>query len=147
MKIETKPFGLIEIDERQVMSFPQGILGFEQHQQWALLDSTQPPFYWLQSLSDPSLAFVLISPSYFRPDYDPDLSAEDRAVLGTGEVDDILQFAIVTIPEDQNNMTANLQGPILINRKLHRGKQGIQTDPRWKVRHRVVDELASLGVR
>jgi len=53
-------------------------------------------------------------------------------------------FSIVTIPENQNRMTANLQGPLLINRKKRIGRQSISLNPEWRVRHVIVDELAAL---
>jgi flagellar assembly factor FliW len=145
MKLDTKPFGWIEIDERQLVTFPQGIFGFEDHTRWALLDSQQAPFYWLQSLHEAGLAFVLIDPVFFRPDYKADVSHEDAQVLQLADNADLLVFSIVTIPEDHNQMTANLQGPLLINKLARVGKQGIQIDNCWKVRHRIMDELAAQG--
>lgn len=147
MQIDSKPFGPIEIDERQIIDFPQGIFGFENHRAWALLDSSQKPFYWLQCLEDPRLAFVIMDPLFFRPDYVADVSDEDQQALALEQGDDLIVFCIVTIPEDQSAMTANLQGPLLINKHSRRGRQGIQTDQRWKVRHRIMDELAAMGVR
>jgi len=147
MKIQTKPFGMTEIDERQCLEFPHGIFGFEHHTQWALLDSSQPPFYWLQSLKDPELAFVLMSPYSFRPDYELEIDHDDESLLMLEQQDDLLVMVIVTIPDDHTLMTANLQGPVLINKKNRIGKQTIQTDHRWKVRHRVLEEFSAIGVR
>lgn len=147
MRIETKPYGTMDIEDQQVITFPRGLLGFEANVAWALLDSAQPPFFWLQSLDDPGLAFVLLDPSFFRPDYALELSEMDREVLGQPESADILTFAIVTIPEDQNRMTANLQGPVVINRRARIGRQTIQTSQQWRVRHLILDELAATGAR
>ena len=49
MKVNTKPYGLIEIDNRQRITFPGGILGCESLKEYVLLDALQQPFYWLQS--------------------------------------------------------------------------------------------------
>jgi flagellar assembly factor FliW len=147
MKINTKPYGEIEIDARQVIRFPQGLLGFEERHDWALLDSTQAPFLWLQSLDEAALAFVLLQPDYFRPDYVLDLSELDRESLGKPEDADLLVFAICTIPADQSRMTANLQGPVVVNRKDGIGRQTIQSSPQWKVRHHILEEMAASGVR
>ena len=146
MKLLTKPYGEIEVDERQVLTFPNGLLGFEGQRRWALIDSTQAPFLWLQSLEDPNLAFVLLTPDFFRPDYALDLSEMDRECLANPDDDDLLVFAICTIPEDQSRMTANLQGPVVINRKAGLGRQTIQASPQWKVRHLILEELAAAGV-
>jgi flagellar assembly factor FliW len=144
MHISTKAFGDIEIDDRQVLSFPHGIIGFEQFKQYALMDAAQQPFFWLQSLDVAEIAFVLISPHIFRPDYTPDAAPEDMEDLCLEDPADLLVFAIVTIPENQNRMTANLQGPILVNRKTRTGRQSISLNPAWQLKHLIMDELAVL---
>lgn len=144
MNILTKPYGAMDIDERQVITFPRGLLGFEACHQWALLDSSQPPFYWLQSLDDPGLAFIMIDPFSFRPDYELDLGLADQQDLDAPAPEDLLLFAIVTIPQEPRQMTANLQGPVVINRRQRRGIQAIQGDSRWKTRHHIMEEMAAL---
>jgi flagellar assembly factor FliW len=142
MHVNTRPYGPLEVDERQKLHFPFGILGFEHLTEFVLLDATQQPFYWLQSLQDPQIAFVLISPDIFRPDYDPGVPAHELVEIGVNEGDDYLVLAIVTIPEDQERMTANLQGPIVINPRARIGRQSVSMDPRWGVRHVIRDEIA-----
>ena len=146
MKVHTKPYGLINVDDRQLITFPTGILGFETLKQYVLLDAIQQPFYWLQSLDVTEIAFVLISPHIFRPDYAPDLPEEDYHALelsGTEDVD-LLTFSIVTIPPgNHNGMTANLQGPIIINRKTRMARQAISGNPAWGTRHLIMEEFAA----
>jgi flagellar assembly factor FliW len=144
MRINTKAYGNVEIDERQVLFFPHGIIGFEQFKNYALLDAAQEPFYWLQSLDVVEIAFVLISPGVFRPDYTPEAPQEDMEELAPQDPEDLLVFAIVTIPENQNRMTANLQGPILINRRTRTGRQSISLSQKWQLKHFILDELAAL---
>jgi len=139
--ILTKPFGSMELDERQKVRFPYGLLGFESLHDYALLDAEQTPFFWLQSLEVVEIAFVLIEPRVFRPDYSPGAAPEDLAEIGIRRPEDALVFAIVTIPEDPRLMTANLQGPLLINRENRIGRQCISMDPRWQVRHPIMAEL------
>lgn len=142
MRIHTRPFGEIDINERQIIAFPHGIFGFEHHRTYALLDAAQPPFYWLQSLDESEIAFVMINPYVFRPDYVLQVADEDIEELGVENEDDVLVFAIVTIPENPKEMTANLQGPVLINRKVKRGRQSISLDPAWGTKHLILEELA-----
>ncbi|MBN2626888.1 MAG: flagellar assembly protein FliW, partial [Spirochaetales bacterium] len=89
----------------------------------------------------------LINPRVFRPDYSPGISSEDLEALGVpGEGDEnLLVFSIVTIPEDQKRMTANLQGPLLINRHTRQGRQIISGDDRWHVRHLIIEEMNHAG--
>ncbi len=144
MKVNTKPYGVIEVDERQRIFFPYGILGFESLKDYVLLDARQQPFYWLQSMDVVEIAFVLINPRIFRPDYKLEVDAEELKEIGIESSEDILDFAIVTIPENTTKMTANLQGPIIINKKTRVGRQSISTNPKWQVRHVILEELAAV---
>ncbi len=143
MLIDTKPFGQIEVDPRQEIHLQRGLFGFDDYLDFVLLDAQQAPFYWLQSKEERDVAFVLINPLLFRPDYRAAVPQEDLEALGVSDEKDesMLLFAIVTIPEDQSRMTANLQGPLLINRKLKQGRQVISSDDRWQVRHVIMEEM------
>ena len=101
MRIVSRGYGEIEISERQVIQFPVGLFGFEHLHQYALLDALQPPFYWLQSIEDSELAFIMINPYDLRPDYVLDVPDEDLESIKFDDDKDILVFAIVTIPEDR----------------------------------------------
>ncbi|GHU61370.1 flagellar assembly factor FliW [Spirochaetia bacterium] len=142
MKVATKAYGLIEVDERQRISFPLGLLGFESLREYILLDAERQPFYWLQSLEVEQLAFILINPFLFRPDYELDIN--DEELIGLSSPEKALIFSVVTIPADGSPMTANLQGPLIINRETRSGKQAVLTDPRWKIKHDILDELAAV---
>ena len=145
MKVKTKAYGVIDVDERQRVHFPSGLLGFETLKDYMVLDAERQPFFWLQSLDVEQVAFVLINPFLFRPDYELDISDEELAAIGIAGPEAALVFAIVTIPRDGGPMTANLQGPVIINRERRLGKQAILTDPRWKTRHNIMEELAEAG--
>ena len=144
MLIQTKPYGKIDVDERQKIIFPFGILGFENLKNYVLMDAKQQPFYWLQSLDVPEIAFVLINPFVFRPDYSIDVPPEEMEDIELQTSEDPLVFAIVTIPENQSKMTANLQGPIIINRQNKLGRQAISSNQKWKTRHPILEELAAV---
>ena len=143
MKIATKAYGLIDVDERQRISFPLGLLGFEPLKEYVLLDAERQPFYWLQSLEVEQLAFILINPFLFRPDYELDIDDEDLRDIGLSGPEKALIFAVVTIPPEGEPMTANLQGPLVLNRDTRTGKQAVLTDSRWKTKHDILGELAA----
>jgi flagellar assembly factor FliW len=145
MRVNTKAYGPIDVDERQRIHFPTGILGFENLQDYVLLDAAQPPFYWLQSMDVVEIAFVLINPRIFRPEYTLEVDPSELEALGITAEEQILDFVIVTVPEDPMEMTANLQGPIIINKVTRTGRQSISVNPRWQVRHPILKELAALG--
>ncbi|AEJ19263.1 flagellar assembly protein FliW [Gracilinema caldarium] len=141
MKVATKAYGVVEVDERQKIQFPLGLLGFEQLKDYVLLDAEQQPFYWLQSIDVERVAFILVNPFLFRPDYELDIADQELQDIGIVDPKDALVFAIVTIPADGSPMTANLQGPLVINKDAHVGKQMILMDGRWKTKHDIVAEL------
>lgn len=142
-RIRTRPFGEIDIDERQILRFPWGLFGFETMEHFALLDSGQPPLYWLQSLDREDLAFVVMDPQLVRPDYQLDIGPDELSALGfVGEQPDALVLCICTVPGNPRDMTINLQGPLVINREARVGRQVINPSPAWQVRHRIVDEVA-----
>jgi flagellar assembly factor FliW len=142
VKVATKAYGLIEVDERQKVTFPAGLFGFEQFKEYLLLDAERQPFYWLQSVEVEQVAFILINPFLFRPDYEVDVDDGELREIGLSDPRMALTFAIVTIPA-AGPMTANLQGPLIINRESRLGKQAILTDGRWKTKHDIMEELAS----
>lgn len=146
MQVQTKPYGQIQVDERQKIYFPAGLLGFEKLKDYLLLDASQQPFYWLQSLDVPELAFVMINPTIFRQNYIHGVlpSELEEIDLAATDSENSLVFAIVTIPEEHLKMTANLQGPIIINRKERVGRQCISTNPNFKTQHYVLEELATV---
>jgi flagellar assembly factor FliW len=145
MKVDTKAFGQIEVDDRQKITIPEGLYGFEDYNEYVLLDAEHQPFYWLQSVTEKDIAFILINPFLFRPDYEVNIPNEEMEDIGITSPEKALIFAIVTIPPDGSAMTANLQGPLVINRDTMTGKQGILTDVRWNTRHDIVAELNNAG--
>lgn len=141
MTIDSKPFGEIDIDERQLLTFPRGLYGFEHLREFAMLDSGRPPFFWLQSLEKREVAFVLINPYVVRPDYVLEIPDEDLEEIGHPDPEQILVFAIVTIPGTGGEITCNLQGPLVINRAERLGHQSISLYQEYHTKHPVLAEM------
>jgi len=98
-------------------------------------------FYWLQAVDDPSLCFLVIEPELFMFNYSLEISDEDVNALEIERPEDVEVLAIVTILQDPKDMTANLQGPIIINKKNLKAKQIISTDPQHKVKVPILKTL------
>jgi flagellar assembly factor FliW len=86
-----------------------------------------------------------VNPFLFRPDYEANISNEELAEIEITSSEKALIFSIVTIPNDGSPMTANLQGPLIINKDTKMGKQAILSDARWKTKHDIMAELAATG--
>ncbi len=144
MKIESKPYGEIEIDSSKVVTLKGGLFGFEGKQEFVIIGKEEErPFEWLQSVDQPDLAFVIVQPQYIRSDYSLSLLPEDYRDIEANSSEDIITYAIVVVPENPDNMTVNLKGPVVINQDNLLGKQVINQVEEYKVRHRVLDELES----
>jgi flagellar assembly factor FliW len=145
MKVATKAYGLIEVDERQKIVLPNGLLGFEKYRDYVLLDAERQPFFWLQSTEKEQVAFILINPFIFRPDYEANIENDELGMIGISDPKRALIFSIVTIPADGSPMTANLQGPLVINRDSRTGLQVVLPDPRCKTKHDIMAELSAFN--
>ena len=127
MKIKTTRFGTFTLVEDNIFTMPFGMLGFSDKKLFIILQHKEnSPFYWYQSVDDPSLAFVITSPFLFMPDYEVDI--EDiltEMTLDEKPEKSVLElYVVVNIPKGSpEKMTANLIGPILLNNKTHQAWQ------------------------
>jgi flagellar assembly factor FliW len=146
MKVNTTRFGEIEVPEQDVVRFPYGILGFDASSEYVILnDPSTEPLRWLQSLQEPELAFVIIDPLRFRVEYELDLSDEDVDSLELSSPEEAITYAIVVIPKNEpQKMTANLQGPIVINAAKMIAKQVISTNSSHTLKHYVLEEMRQM---
>ncbi len=134
MLIETTRFGTVEIDEQRILHFPEGLLGFPHQKRYALIQTNDDPvFFWLQSVDDPALAFVVCDPRAFVPDYQVPVRQADLDALGIADLDDAQVLVIVNKVGDE--LTGNLLGPLVIGARSLRGRQIVLSDRRYGTRH------------
>lgn len=119
MKINTDYMGEVEYNESELISFPEGIFGFEENKNYIIIGeiSKDFPFIWLQSTDDASVVFVLTDPFLFVEDYDFKLSEENLDLLKTDKAENINVYTMVVIPTDSKKTTINLKAPIVINQE------------------------------
>ncbi|HHN78346.1 MAG TPA: flagellar assembly protein FliW [Phycisphaerales bacterium] len=137
MEVRTTRFGVIEIAEDRVITFASGVLGFPEHRRYCLLQPGDDAcFFWLQSLDDEALAFVVTDPTLFVQDYSVPIRAEQMTALGLKSLEDAQVFVIVNKIDDQ--LTGNLQGPLVINTIDRVGEQLVLAEKRWTTRHPLI---------
>lgn len=143
LRVQTTRFGIIEVDPDLILNFSEGLIGFERCQRYIVLRQDETNiFRWLQSLDDPKIAFPIVEPDAFHPDYRPTISDADARTLELERDTPILLFSVVTVPSgNPRNMTANLLGPLVVNALTRMAKQVIVQDEGYTTRHRVMDEL------
>ena len=148
MKIKTKFFGEIDIEDEQVILFPYGIYGFEEYNQFVLLhdidyeDENETVFRFLQCADDENLCFTVMNPEFIEKGYDPKLPENYIKKLGIFGSDDLAYLVIAVIQENLEDSTANMQGPIVINSKNRIGAQVIletseQENAQYQIKHKI----------
>lgn len=142
LHINTTRFGPLEVPVELQFTFPEGLLGFADNKHYVLLeDRNAPPFCWLQSLDDPDLAFVTIDPIYFMPNYQVEIKESDLQLLELESMQIAKVIVIVVVRERPEDITANLQGPLVINPAKQLGKQIVIMGDKYSLRHPIMASL------
>ncbi|MCQ2587334.1 MAG: flagellar assembly protein FliW [Treponema sp.] len=145
MKVETKNNEIVEVSEDQLLTLPEGLLGFESLTKYALVDCEYEPFIWLQSLEDKNLAFLIVDPFLISSNYETDIDDSTLAKIGIKKPEDIIIMTIVTIPANGGPVTANFQGPLVINKSNKQCIQVVLNDNRWSTKVNILEALNSKG--
>lgn len=142
MKFDTTRFGQINVKQEEILIIPDGPLGFPDCTRFTLVDEEKAaPFRMLQSLDNPALAFVVVDPLMIRPDYNFNVTKSDLELLKTEALDGLQVYAIVTMAAELQNVTVNLQGPIVINTKNNLGHQFVLVDSSYTTKESLVQNL------
>ncbi|CUX95066.1 flagellar assembly protein FliW [Bacillus velezensis] len=136
MIIKTKYHGEIRIDEGQIISFENGLPGFNDETQFVVLPlSEDSPFLALQSVNQEHIAFIVASPFIFFKGYEFDIDQATLELLHIEDIEDVEVMAILTLEEPFENTTANLKAPIIVNKKEMKAKQIILHDASYETKH------------
>ncbi|MDF9766824.1 flagellar assembly factor FliW [Bacillus velezensis] len=136
MIIKTKYHGEIRIDEGQIISFENGLPGFNDETQFVVLPlSEDSPFLALQSVKQEHIAFIVASPFIFFKGYEFDIDHATLELLHIADIEDVEVMAILTLEEPFENTTANLKAPIIVNKKEMKAKQIILHDASYETKH------------
>lgn len=116
-----------ELDALAVLEVPHGLVGVPEAQRFSLSrwGGGDSPYALLTSLDVDGLEFVVVPPSVFFPDYAPVVDDELVDELDLHAADDAVVLVIVTVADPVDRSTANLLGPIVVNRHTHRAAQAV----------------------
>ena len=136
MLIKTSRFGEIEIQENQIITIPSGLIGFSEDRRFVIReDDAAKPFLWLQSVDNDALAFVMIEPHISFSNYELELTNENLKKLEAASIKDLSVFVLVTMAKNMEDVTVNLQGPLLFNLDKKLGLQFIIPEGKYSTRH------------
>lgn len=125
MEIHGTRFGTLEYEEREIILLKGGLLGFPMSERYLLFPyGEESPFFWLQSLDEPEISFIVINPFDFFNDLEFAVAEEDSQAIQLKNGEDAEIFTLVTIPEGRpEEMRTNLAGPVVVNVDNRHGKQ------------------------
>jgi flagellar assembly factor FliW len=142
VKINTSRFGELEVRREDILTLNDGLLGFENLKKFFVVDPGDSTLIlWMQSTEDANVAFPMIEPKIFKPDYVAKLLPSDLNALQLESVKDAKIYTVLTIPKDVTKMTANLKAPIVINSTNKTTKQIILQDSKLPVQFEMYMEL------
>jgi flagellar assembly factor FliW len=147
MDIQSTRFGMMSVDDDRIITFPHGLLGFPEHKQFALIQTGEENyFFWLQSVDEPNLAFVVADPTIFFKGYAVPLREETRQDIQLGEEDGaeaaVQMFVICNKVGEW--LTGNLLGPLVVNAQNRLAQQVVLTEKKWTTRQPLIRLEADL---
>jgi len=146
--IKTTRFGQVEINSEDILTFPEGLLGFQDLRQFVLLDDPNDDiFAWLQSCELPSIAFPVLEPEIFGQYYNVNLTKNENELLKFSETIKPTFMNIITIPDDPTQMTANVKAPIVMNMQQRLARQCVLQDNNLAIREPIFVKLQSRVVQ
>jgi len=142
VKIKTTRFGELEVAKKDIITFKEGVLGFDSVKNFFVVDpGDQTLILWLQSVEDEAIAFPIIEPKIFLPDYTIKLVPAEMNSLKLETINDACVYSILTIPSLVTGMSANLKAPIIINNKTKQARQIVLQDSKLEVKYPMYKEL------
>lgn len=148
MRINTRVFGEVDIEDSKILHFPMGIIGFPELTEFALIHDAEKEgrsaVRWLQSLQEPAFAMPVMDPLTVKTDYNPEVEDELLKPIGTLDPEEVLVLVTLTVPSDVTKMTVNLQAPIIVNAAEKKACQIIVDTEKYPVRFPIYDILQEL---
>jgi len=141
MKIKTRFMGEVEVDEREIIHFPEGVPGFEGSRKYALLDIPgNDAFKIMQNAEEEYVSFVVADPWAFFESYDFDIPDEELLKIKITKKEQIAVLNIVTLSDDFEKSTVNLLAPVVINSEDRVGKQYVLNSGKYMTKHPLFDK-------
>ena len=127
------------------LNFASGLPGFPDARRFVLvrIGDELSPFSVLRSLDDApeqpdGIEFVVTHPGLFFPDYEPEIDDDIANRLELKSADDALLLVIVTVADPVASSTANLLGPIVVNRHTRAAAQAVLGNSGYATREALV---------
>jgi flagellar assembly factor FliW len=144
VKVNTTRFGELQVNTEDIITMTEGLLGFDNLKKFFVVDPGDSTLIlWIQSIDDEKVAFPILEPKIFKPDYIAKLLPQDMNSIDLESLDQAKIYTILTIPSEITQMNANLKAPIVINSEKKIAKQIILQDSKLSVKYEMYKELKS----
>ena len=149
MLVKTRFFGEVDIEDEKILTFDNGIMGFEDMKHWTLIydieKGSEGPISWFQSLDMAELALPVINPYTVTAVYEPVVEDELLKPLGEFKDEELVTLLTITIPsEDPSKTTANFRAPILINPVNRKGIQVIVNNEDYPIKFSIYESVQKM---
>ena len=147
MKAKTRLFGEIEIADEKIIHFENGIIGFPDLKDFALIhdaERTSGVIRWLQSFQEPNFAMPVMDPLMVEPAYNPQVEEELLKPIGKLDDEDMFVLVTVTVPKDIKEISVNLRAPIIIHAGNCKACQVIVDDDKYAVKYPIYEKIQSM---
>lgn len=129
----------LEVNERDIITFENGILGFEDHLKYILINNEeledQAAFKLLQSIDDENIGFIVVYPYLLNENYEINLNDDVVDALELETSEDVVLYNIVTISENTCSACANMKSPIVINSRNRKAMQIVLENSDWPLKY------------
>ncbi|MEE4295086.1 MAG: flagellar assembly protein FliW [Wenzhouxiangella sp.] len=134
MQINTTLFGPQDIQDADLITFPQGLPGLEDAVRFKVFhEEGKPTVHWFQSVDDDSICLSVMEPELLGIGYEFSLSDEQSEMIDVQENDDLVVAVVLSkqtpatgtqeVTETIGGIRANLNSPLVINTRSRKGVQ------------------------
>lgn len=137
MEINTRDFGVIQVESDAIYEFPDGLYGFEDDKNFAIFEQAieDVSFLYLQSIDNLIPCFLVFEPWDLYSNYQPVLSKEDMTICQADSIDDLIFLVIASVPSTIEELSINIKSPVVLNPKTRKARQVILQNPDYKVKY------------
>ncbi|MDD2189667.1 MAG: flagellar assembly protein FliW [Eubacteriales bacterium] len=148
MEVNTRDFGIIEVENDAVYEFPDGLYGFEEDKKFAIIDRSfeDVSFLYLQSVDNTVPCFLVFEPWDLHPHYKPVLSKEDMDICQVESINDLMFLVIAVVPSSIRDLSINIKSPIVLNPKTRKARQVILQNPDYNVKYLPFQQDGKAGI-
>jgi len=137
MEINTRDFGIVEVQDDAIYEFDDGLYGFEDAKRFAIFEKSfdDVSFLYLQCIDNIYPCFLVFEPWELYPDYQPVLTKEDMEICRVSDIDELIFLVIANVPDSIRDLSINIKSPVVLNPKTGKARQVILQNPDYTVRY------------